>query len=118
MHYKVSGSWPRNRNAILSIASTAGFRPSLPSRSPWTKSREVRERARGGARVAGTREKRERLGTGSLRTRSPSLACAGTLPVFHRGTATRALATSQLIPTNFRSRRPAISGAQGDSQRP
>lgn len=37
MQYKVSGSWPLNHNAILSIASTTGFAPSLPSGSPWTK---------------------------------------------------------------------------------
>lgn len=118
MQYKVSGSWPLNHNAILSIASTTGFAPSLPSGSTMDESREVREPARGGARVTGTREKRESLGTGSLRTRSAPLACAGTLSVFHRRTATRALATSELIPTNFRSRLPAISGAQSDSQRP
>lgn len=101
MHYKVSGSWPRNHNAILSIGSTAGLPPSLPSGSPRTKSSEVRERARGGARVTGAREKHESLGTRSLRTRSPTPACAETLSVFHRGTATRALATSELLPTNF-----------------
>lgn len=119
MQYKVSGSWPLNHNTILSIASTAGFPPSLHSGSPWTKSREVRERARGGAGVTGTREKRERLGAGSLRTGSPFRACARTLSSSTaRGTATRALAASELLPTNFRARLPATSGAQGDSQRP
>lgn len=88
----------------------------LQGESPWTKGRETRGPDSG--RVTGTGEKRVRaLGQEVSLPGVGHRPVPGALSAFRPRTATRALATSKLTPTNFRSRLRRGPAAQRSRER-